>query len=231
MDVKRKKNVERARLNADCLRNHMSQPVLSSPFSYRLLYKTHKRLNPRSYKPFLSSRIRRKRDQHRGAGSLNLNSISPRSFPPLRESGPDQSSRPSSLSRAGESSGEAPRRGIRPPLRCVFSSAHVTASCGRDFGPRPVPRVRVAHPRASDTAVTNDIVESGVRYSRGPAISSSRGRRRRRKYCRVRRGPRRRRTPDNTWPVDRDGRAGSRVVVRTRASTHSPTGQYFRRRV
>jgi len=125
----------------------MSQPVLSSPFSYRLLYKTHKRLNPRSYKPFLSSRIRRKRDQHRRAGSLNLSSISPRSFPLLHISGKaDPTSRHDPVHFPARKNPMRPLRGIQPvtsrggspppppspsspfPLHCVFSSAHVTAS-------------------------------------------------------------------------------------------------------
>lgn len=127
----------------------------------------------------MSSRIRRKRDQHRGAGSLNLNSISlpaALSAAALPTAGKaDPTSHPhdpvhfparENLRRGrGRASKGFDLAGASPFMYAACSSsAHVTASCGRDFGPRPVPRVRVAHPRASDTAVTNDIVEPGVQY-------------------------------------------------------------------
>jgi hypothetical protein len=124
--------------NADCLRNRMSQPVLSSPFSYRLLYKTHKRLNPRSYKPFLSSRIRRKRDQHRGAGFLNLNSISPRPFPPRS---PGKRTRPVITTQftfpRGRIFGEAPGKGFgRRPHGDPFTPRVLFGTCHRVMRPR-----------------------------------------------------------------------------------------------
>jgi len=52
-------------------------------------------------------------------------------------------------------------------------SRHHAAAILGPSGPLASIRVRVAHTRASDTAVTNDIVEPA--YSRWPAISSSRG--------------------------------------------------------
>lgn len=63
-------------VDVDSLENLISTGFLSSPFSYRLLYKNHKRPDSCSYDPFRPPKIRRKRDQHRRAGSHNLNFIS-----------------------------------------------------------------------------------------------------------------------------------------------------------
>lgn len=212
------------------LKNLISTGFLSSPFSYRLLYKNHKRPDSCSYDPLHPPKIRRKRDQHRRAGSHNLNSISPRFFLLLHvfvrgKTGPTSRRGPVRFPMSpARGPASLKTRDLGGPRSVLFGTCHRRHG-DRDFGPRRPARERTC--RASDTAVTNDIVEPA--YSRRLTISSSRASSRRPgKYCRAQRRRGSRRARNNTWPVDCRP-VGVRIVARSFISTYRPAGQYFRR--
>lgn len=227
-------NIIRATINpSDASRGRKKQvyaSTLSSPFSYRLLHKTHERAAHTQSSFLRSSRIRRRRDQHRGADP-NLDSISPRLFLTAYVAGkagpnrtPDQT-RPDSLS---ETSREDPADTRRGPLW------HMSPSRCCDFGPDRLAhargsesecvRVRVAHTQASDTAVTNDIVEPA--YSRPLSLHLAVA-----TTAQVLSGPR----MPAAWSVPRQHLVGRPKLGRRRGcrgrvrGEDRATGQYFRR--